>query len=167
MRISILSKAPDILANFVKAASEKGASNWVTVMPSYEHNTILHKSDFVDAVYMRYGWNLRRLPERCKCEKSAFTLQHALDCPLGGLRTIQHNEARDLVAKMMREVGLTCIEVEPKLQPLTGESFDLRTANKDEEARANIKCTGLWKRMRHAFFDVKVMSPYARNYAKS
>ena len=115
---------------------------------------------------MRYGWELKGLPERCKCDKFDFSLQHALDCPLGGLRTIQHNEALDLVASMMREVGLNCVEIEPKFLPLTGEVFELKSTNKDDEARADIKCTGLWRRMRHAYFDVKVVSPYARSYAK-
>ena len=47
---------------------------------------------------MRYGWGLKGLPERCKCDKFDFSLQHALDCPLDDLRTIQQIEARDLVA---------------------------------------------------------------------
>ena len=77
----------------VSAASEKGASSWVTASPSYDHGTVLHKSDFVDACYIRYGWTLLNLPLTCACGV-AFSLQHALDCRLGGLRIIQHNEAR-------------------------------------------------------------------------
>ena len=110
--------------------------------------------------------SLQNLPARCACDEANFSLQHALDCPLGGLRTIQHNETRDTIAKLMRDAGLACVESEPKLLPLTGESFELKTTNKDDEARADIKCTGLWRHMRQAYFDVKVVSPYARSYAK-
>ena len=53
--------------------------------------------------------------------------------------------------------------MEPKLQPLSGEIFDYKTANKDDEARSDIKCTGIWKNMRQSYFDVKVVSPYARS----
>ena len=52
-----------------------------------------------------------------------FSLQHALDCKLGGLRTIQHNEARDTMAQFMREAGFSPVETEPALQPLSGEEF--------------------------------------------
>ena len=35
----------------------------------------------------------------------------------------RHNEIRDLTAAFLQEVA-TCIEVEPNLQPITGEVFD-------------------------------------------
>jgi hypothetical protein len=58
------------------------------------------------------------------------------------------------------------VEVEPKLQPLSGEQFDLKSANKDDDARSDIKCTGFWRPLRQAFFDVKIVSPMARSYAQ-
>ena len=68
------------------------------------------------------------------------------------------------MAGFMREAGYSPVEVEPILQPLTGEKFKLKTANKTEEARSDIKCLSFWKTMRQAFFDIKVISPYARSY---
>jgi hypothetical protein len=100
----------------------------------------------------------------CACGTS-FSVQHALDCKLGGLRTIQHNEVRDTLVQCMREAGFTPVEPEPKLQPLSGEVFEYKSANKDDEARSDIKCCGFWSKMRQAFFDVKVVSPFARSYA--
>ena len=50
---------------------------------------------------MRYGWTLLDLPISCACG-NAFNVQHALDCKLGGLRIIQHNEVRDTIAQFMR-----------------------------------------------------------------
>ena len=51
----ILENAPSELKLALKAASEKGASSWVTAVPSFDHGTVLHKGEFTDAVYIRYG----------------------------------------------------------------------------------------------------------------
>ena len=158
----VLGKASKVLKLAVQAASEKGASSWVTAVPTYTHETILHKRDFVDAIYIRYGWDLLNIPLECKCHEK-FSLQHALDCKLGGLRTIQHNEARDTMAQFMKEAGYTQVETEPILQPLSGEEFFYKTANKDSEARSDIKCYSFYKHMRQAYFDIKVVSPYAKS----
>ena len=71
---------------------------------------------------------------------------------------------RDLVAQVMKEAGHPNVEVEPKLQPLSGEAFDYKSANKDDYARSEV--CGFWSKMRQAYFDVKVVSPLARSYAK-
>ena len=66
---------------------------------------------------------------------------------------------RDLVAECLRETRVHAVETEPELQPLSGESFQLKSANTEEEARSDVKCVGFWKRMRQAYFDIKVISP--------
>ena len=101
------------------------------------------KSDFIDAVYNRYGWTLPNLPDACPCG-ATFDVQHALDCMRGGYRTIQHNEVRDVLSSVIKEAGFKAVEVEPRLQPLSGESFDYKSANQDDDARSDIKCTGFW-----------------------
>ena len=161
---TVIENASPELTKAVSAASVKGASSWVTAAPSFDHGTVLHKGEFVDACYIRYGWTLLNLPLTCGCG-ATFSVQHALDCQLGGLRTIQHNEVRDTLAQCMREAGLTTVEVEPQLQPLSGEVFEYKSANKEDDARSDIKCCGFWSPMRQAYFDVKVVSPFARSYA--
>jgi hypothetical protein len=61
----------------------------------------------------------------------------------------------------MRDAGHTAVEIEPQLQ--TGEVFDYKSANKEDGARSDIKCCGFWSNMRQAYFDVKVVSPFARS----
>lgn len=147
----------------VELARQKGASSWVTAMPSEEHGSVLHKGDFVDAIYMRYGWPILSLPLQCACG-ALFSVEHSLDCKLGGYRTLQHNEVRDLFAECLREGKFQGVETEPILQPLSGESFKFKSANKDDDARSDVKCLGFWRKMRQAYFDVKVVSPLARSY---
>jgi hypothetical protein len=147
----------------LEIARQKGASSWVSAVPTHDNETVLNKGEFVDAMYIRYGWNISNLPTNCVCG-SGFGVQHALDCAIGGYRTIQHNEVRDLFATMMKEAGLKAVEVEPLLQPLSGENFERKSANSEEEARSDIKCTNLWKKMRTAWFDVKIVSPYSNSY---
>ena len=67
----VLAHAPSELKIAVSAASEKGASSWVTASPSYDHGTVLHKGEFVDACYIRYGWALLNLPT-CVCVRRCF-----------------------------------------------------------------------------------------------
>ena len=55
-------------------------------------------------------------------------------------------------------------ETDP-LQKLSGEEFEYKSANKENDARSDIKVTGFWREMRQAFFDVKVVSPFARSYS--
>jgi hypothetical protein len=162
---SLFESASPTLQVCLKTAREKGASSWVTACPSYDHHTVLSKGDFVDAVYIRYGWTLPNLPDACVCGAS-FDVQHALDCMIGGYRTIQHNEVRNVIASVMKEAGHRAVEVEPLLQPLSGEHFEYKSANRDEDARSDIKCVGFWRPMRKAFFDIKVVSPYAKSYVR-
>src|ERR1700760_2593078 len=65
-------------------------------------------------------------------------LQHSLDCKLGGYRSLQHNEVRDLFAECLREAKFHAVETEPTLQPLSGEAFKFKSSNKD--ARSDVKC---------------------------
>jgi hypothetical protein len=149
----------------LKVAREKGASSWVTALPLFDHETVLSKGEFIDAVYIRYGWSLPDLPLNCACG-APFDVQHALDCMIGGYRTIQHNEVRDVMAKIMKEAGFSGVETEPALQRLHGEHFERKSANTQDDARSDIKCTGFWRHMRSAYFDVKVISPFAKSYVR-
>ena len=57
------------------------------------------------------------------------------------------------------------MEVEPPLQKLSGEAFEYKSANVEDEARSDLKVVGFWRAMRNAFFDIKVVSPLARTNA--
>ena len=46
-RDTLLGHVDEVMKIALKAAGEKGASSWMTAVPSYDHGTILHKRDFV------------------------------------------------------------------------------------------------------------------------
>ena len=56
------------------------------------------------------------------------------------------------------------VELEPPLQPLSGETFRHLTANTEPDARADTRVRGFWTNSRNAFFDTRVFYPHARSY---
>ena len=146
-----------------EAITEKGASNWLTAMPIKEHGFYLNKQEFWDSIRTRYGISLTRLPSKCVACGVPFNVEHAFSCKNGGFVTIRHNEIRDFTAEVLREVCHN-VEIEPLLTPLTGERFQYRTANTDDQARLDVSARGVWTRGSKAFFDVRVFNPLAPSY---
>ena len=145
----------------VELATEKGASNWLTVIPIKEMNFNLNKREFRDAIKLRYDWEIANLPAMCTCW-DLFTVYHAMVCRHGGLIIQTHNEIRDLEAEIMRTV-CTDVEIEPVLQGITGEELN-RGAIKAPDARLDVQARGFWDRQQSAFFDVRVCHPKANSY---
>ena len=152
------------LQSAVERATDDGASSWLSARPIEEHGFALHKGAFRDAVALRYGWEPANLPSHCACGV-LFDSCHALTCSKGGLTIARHNEIRDLTASLISEV-CSDVEIEPRLQPLSGEQFLHASANRDAEARLDIKARGFWGgAFECAFFDVRVFNPRARTNA--
>eukprot|EP00957_Ditylum_brightwellii_P133293 10163395-Ditylum_brightwellii.AAC.1 len=59
-------------------------NNWLMVVPRTANSTILNKEEFRDQVLMRYLITPNGLPTICACGKR-HTLNHALQCKIGGL----------------------------------------------------------------------------------
>ena len=72
-------------------AQEQGSCSWLTVLPIKRLGFTLSKSDFRNAVRLRYGLTLKRLPINCGCSKP-YNVQHAKSCK--GLVTLRHNELK-------------------------------------------------------------------------
>ena len=53
--VEIEANCPASMKRCVELASEKGASNWLSILPVEEHGFHLSKGDFGDALCMRYG----------------------------------------------------------------------------------------------------------------
>ena len=83
----------------------------------------LHKQEFQDALRLRYGWEVARVPSHCVYGVS-FSMDHAIICRHDGLTFICHNELRNLTASWLHEVCHS-VAAEPPLQPLTGKALAL------------------------------------------
>ena len=140
-------------------SQEQGASSWLTVLPIKQLGFSLSKSEFWDALRLRYGLPLKRLPSHCGCSKP-FNVQHALSCKKGGFITLRHNELRDTIAEIVKEVSHD-VTVEPGLEPLTGEEIQ---GNVSDEARSDISARGFWSRGQRAFFDIRIFDPNAQRH---
>ena len=67
----------------VELATEKGSSNWLTVIPLKELDYNLNKKEFRDAIKLRYDWEITDTPMLCAC-RVQFSLDHAMMCQRGG-----------------------------------------------------------------------------------
>ena len=63
----------------------------------------------------------------------------------------RHNGVRTLVTSFLGKV-CTNVEVEPQLQPLDNEQYNLRSRVTSPEARLDMKAGGFWSRGVTAFF---------------
>ena len=135
-------------------ASAKGAPNCLNVLPLAEEGYVLNKEEFRDVMAMRYSKHILGLPSKCACG-SNFVPVHALDCKKCGFIHSRHDQLRNLEAKMLSD-ACQDIEIEPQLQPLTGENMSLQSANIEDSARLDMKARGFYRQGQCAFFDIRV-----------
>ena len=87
-----------------------------------------------------------------------LSVEHALSCPNGAFPSIRHNDVWDMTAALLSEVCLN-VSNEPSLQPLSGESLSLASANPDSSARLDrYLASGV---AGISFFDVRMFNPLA------
>ena len=134
----------------MELATKKGASAWLTAFPIEEHGLTLHKQAFRDALCIRYGWEPTRLPCHCSCG-APFSTTHVFSCSKGAFPSIHHDHIQDVTAQLMTEVGGN-VEIEPTLQPLSGETFRNRTANTEDSAWQDIRAHGFWSSQKESTF---------------
>ena len=74
---------PDRRKRAVSLGREKGASNWLTVIPNKDVDFDLNKREFKDAIHLRYDWEITGTPTVCMCGQR-FSVYHAMICKRGG-----------------------------------------------------------------------------------
>ena len=80
---------PDKTQRAVDLACEKGASNWLTVIPLKDMDFDLNKREFRDAVGLRYDWPIPDNPSVCVCG-SMFAGRSRDGLPAWRLRACLH-----------------------------------------------------------------------------
>ena len=85
----------------------KEAGKWLSVLPQARNDTVLGETEFRDNLLLRYRCTPTNLPKKCDgCDKS-FSLQHALQCKLGGLILARRNEVRDALSLIASQAFLS------------------------------------------------------------
>ena len=152
----------------VQFAQENGASIWLTSLPMESHGFAFNRSEFQDAIALRYGWTPDHLPLSCACD-TPFSVEHALSCPKGAFPTHRHNKLRDITATVLAET-FSDVSIEPVLQPCNRLATRHATAITDENARADVRVRGFWGSAnghQSAYLGIKVFNPSAPSYWKS
>ena len=149
---SIIEKQSELSKRNLEQLSHPGASTWLSAIPLKEQGFNLNKSEFQDALNLRYDKPLKNLPSTCPCGKS-FSVTHAMNCHRGGFINARHDSIRNFEAKLLK---LTCndVQVEPSLQPCGSMTFH-KSAIVNDEARLDIRAKGFWRQGQNAFFDIR------------
>ena len=100
-------RPPIQMQHVMNCSSEKGASNWLAVLPLEELGFSPHKGAFCDALCSRFGWQPPRISFNCVCSKQQ-TVEHALSCSHQGFPALMHNDIRNIIAKCLSEVCQKC-----------------------------------------------------------
>ena len=77
---NIKSSSDPLLQDTIDMLSAKCSARWLTALPIQEQGFYLHKQKFQDALRMRYGWELARVPSHCVCGAS-FSCGSHYDLP--------------------------------------------------------------------------------------
>ena len=119
--------------------SGSGASGWLSALPLKEQGFNLNKSEFQDALCLRYNKPLKNLPSKCPCG-APYNINHAMNCHKGGFVIARHDNVKRFEANLLKQV-CNDVQLEPPLQPTTGFSFR-RSANTNDDARLDIRARG-------------------------
>ena len=76
--------------------------------------------------------------------------------------SMRHNKIHDIIANWINEVCHN-VNKEPALQPLTGDTIIPQTANRQDNARADIQVRGFGGQQQCVFFDITVFHPNAQS----
>ena len=99
----IESSSDPLLQHTIDMLNAKYSLLWLTALPIQEQGFYLHKKEFQDALRLRYGWELARVPSHC-VSGASFSSDHAMIYHHGGLTFIYHNELRNLTTSWLHKV---------------------------------------------------------------
>ena len=152
--VAVYEALPPDSKRFMKQSQDKGASSWVNVIPLEDEGFNVSKEEFFDSLRIRYNLPLPLLPVTCVCGQPN-NLTHALQCQKGGFVNRRHDNIRDFLVCLLKEVCIS-VQAEPHLTNLSGEELFYDTAITGNDARLDIKAIGFWRRRQDAWFAVRV-----------
>ena len=121
---------------------------------------VLNKQEFKDSISLRYCWHIDNVSNYCGCG-SANDIDHCLTCRRGGYVVMRHNQIRDTIGDVTKEVN-HAVQVEPHLIPI-GESLINSNASTEDNARLDISGRGVWAPFDRTFIDIRVTHSNCRS----
>ena len=88
---------------------------------------------------LRYGRTPIKMPDTCDADGSVFDLNHALNCPKGGLVYGRHNETRDLNCNLLELAGFKQVCSEPVIVETDKDGNNGLRADWELEVSGNLK----------------------------
>ena len=149
------------LRRAMEQSQQKGSSSWLNVIPLKEMGFDPNKTEFRDALHLRYCWSIPDKPAVC-VSRDNFDTDHAMICKKGGFITMRPNELRSLEAELLNTICKD-VQIQPVLQDITGEIL-LPGAHKLADARLDTHARGLLETCSSAFFDARVCHFNAETY---
>ena len=126
-------------SRYIALACEKGASSWLSALPLEQFGFALNKQEFVDAIALRYNFDIPGRSQTCVCGE-INTQDHSLICKKGGFVSIRHNTIRDTTASLLEKVAYG-VETEPRLLPV-GNRTQPPGSNISDGARLDVAARG-------------------------
>ena len=90
------------------------------------------------------------MPDTCDADGLVFDLNHALNCPKGGLVYGKHNETRDLNCNLLELAGFKQVCSEPVIVETDKDG--------NNGLRADWGVRGFWEPQKQALFDVCILN---------
>ena len=151
---------------------------WLTVIPLRINGTDLSTNEFRDNLRLRYNYAPLDMPQQCDGCGAKMTVEHALQCKVGGLVHARHDDVADEFRDMCgTALGFSRVEREPKI--FSGVSQRTRTeggtadasagsnnnnaARNITEERGDASVQGFWERRRTAVFDMRITDTDSRS----
>jgi len=136
-------------------AREHRISSWLAVTPLERSQFDLSAQEFRDGLALRYKKPLLCLPPCCDGCGATFSIEHALDCRIGGLVGRRHNEVRDAFGDLASLVWNPVVR-----EPVVSDGSD----GISEPLVADLCVRGVWQPQTEALFDIRVVDTDARSY---
>ena len=100
----VVDSLPEERKRAVNRAMANNTGQWLNTMGTAANGNVLSKHEWRDGFAVRYGKQPRDLPKQCDAPgcSAKYSLDHALNCPKGGLIIRRHDEIANEVAALSR-----------------------------------------------------------------